>query len=246
MPLIEFHNAADLWWANLVSDMNDSQLTIDLDNGGDGAPDVPFKFSVDSEIIRCSQITEDTPTGDVDRFTITRGEDGTIAVEHTQDTAIVRGTIFASHINELQQSLIGANQLWAQNLGGDITTTQVITISTDGGTWLHTVEQSSPDLTVKLKAGAGLVLGQIVRQLADEDTAEFTAPVGDDRIDIIQTDPAGTNTIKTGTPAGSPTAPTPDSGNAVRAEVYNRPGQTSVKNEDDLSNGYITMTLLYK
>ena len=68
----------------------------------------------------------------------------------------------------------------------------------------------------------------------------FAAPATNPRIDIVQISNAGVVSRKAGTENASPTAPTADALNLKLAEVYCRVGQTSVKNTDDASNGYIT------
>lgn len=246
MPSVSYHDVTDLWWANLNADMNNSQTTVDLDDGADGAPDTPFKFGIDSEIVRCTSIAEDTPSAGIDRFTISRDEDGTAAAAHTAGTAIVRGYVLASHITELHAKNNALEEIVIQMLGGDTTTTKVIVPRIDSGTKLHVVAQSSPGMTVKYKAGSGFVLGNAVYQGSDSNSGTFTAPTGNPRIDIIQMHEDGTISTKTGAEAGSPSAPTPDSNNAVRAEIYHRVGETSIKNTDDATNGYITRRLLDK
>jgi hypothetical protein len=109
--------------------------------------------------------------------------------------------------------------------------------------WLKVEAQASPNLTVKISKGAFYlagVLGGITSDTAS--LSGFAAPATNPRIDIVQISTAGVISRKAGTENASPTAPTADANNLKLAEVYNRVGQTSVKNSDDASNGYITNT----
>jgi hypothetical protein len=108
-------------------------------------------------------------------------------------------------------------------------------------TVLKVTAQSSPNLTVQVARGTCFIAGVhagITSALAS--LGGFAAPSANPRIDIVQMSNAGVISRKAGTEAGSPTAPTADAGNMVIAEVYNRVGQTSIKNTDDSTNGYIT------
>lgn len=111
-----------------------------------------------------------------------------------------------------------------------------------GAAWLKVTAQSSPNLTVKISKGTCFIAG--VLSGVTEDVASlsgFAAPSTNPRIDIVQISTAGTITRKAGTENASPSAPSPDANNIKLAEVYNRVGQTSIKNTDDASNGYITI-----
>lgn len=124
-----------------------------------------------------------------------------------------------------------------QLVGVDATANGVI----GGDAWLKTTAQASPNLTVKVSAGTCFVAGVLA---GDTDGVAsltgFAAPSANPRIDIVQISNAGVITRKAGAENASPTAPTVDAGNLKLAEVYNRVGQTSVKNTDDATNGYIT------
>ena len=109
-----------------------------------------------------------------------------------------------------------------------------------GDAWLKVTAQGSPDLTVAVSTGAAFVAGVLTSAAATASLSGFAAPASDPRIDIVQISDAGVVSRKAGTEAGSPSAPSVDSGNLKLAEVYNRVGQTSVKDTDDASNGYIT------
>jgi len=109
-----------------------------------------------------------------------------------------------------------------------------------GAAWLKVTAQSSPDLTVQVSQGACFVAGTLASAAATASLTGFAAPATNPRIDIVQISNAGVVSRKAGAESGSPSAPTVDANNLKVAEVYNRVGQTSVKNTDDASNGYIT------
>lgn len=100
--------------------------------------------------------------------------------------------------------------------------------------------QGTPDMTVSVAAGSGVADGALTGLEAAANSAAFVAPTTNPVIAIVQIEDDGTIDLKYGTEAGSPTAPTADSGKLLLAEVYLRVGSTSVKNSDDATNGYIT------
>jgi len=109
-----------------------------------------------------------------------------------------------------------------------------------GAAWLKVEAQSSPNLTVKISSGAVYIAGVLTSSAAVASLTGFAAPATNPRIDIVQISTAGVISRKAGTENASPSAPSPDANNFKLAEVYNRVGQTSVRDTDDASNGYIT------
>jgi len=104
------------------------------------------------------------------------------------------------------------------------------------------VQQTSPaGMTVRVQPGYAFIDGFPFRLSAATDTIPVTAPAADPRIDLVQ---ARLDTwdvgIKTGAEAPSPDAPNADSGALALAELFLRPGMTSIKSTDDTSNGFIT------
>lgn len=135
-----------------------------------------------------------------------------------------------------------AAQAILQLVGVDATAEGVI----GGDAWLKVEAQSSPDLTVKVSQGVAFVGGVLAGQAAaTASLAGFAAPATNPRIDIVQIADDGAITRKAGTEASSPSAPAVDADNLLLATVYNRVGQTSIKNSDDASNGYITDARVY-
>ena len=109
-----------------------------------------------------------------------------------------------------------------------------------GAAWLKITAQGSPDLTVAVSTGAAFIAGVLTSAAATASLSGFAAPATNPRIDIVQISTAGVVSRKAGSENVSPSAPSADAGNLKLGEVYNRVGQTSVKDADDASNGYIT------
>lgn len=101
-------------------------------------------------------------------------------------------------------------------------------------------EQATPDMTLKVLPFKVAVNEKIV-DYAGGNTAAFVAPVANPRIDLLVYDTAGSAlAVRAGSEAASPSAPTPTSGDIILAEIYHRVGETSVKEIDDTTNGYIS------
>lgn len=108
--------------------------------------------------------------------------------------------------------------------------------------WFLAHEQTSPDLTLKVEEGK-MYFGNTLVEYAGGNSTSFTAPATNPRIDILSIDNTGTLVRTAGTEAGSPTAPNLPAGNFPIAQIYNRVGQTSIKDTDDSTNGYIQKDL---
>lgn len=99
-------------------------------------------------------------------------------------------------------------------------------------------EQSSPDLTLDVEDG-NFRIGKTTISFAGGSSPSFTAPSVNPRIDLLVINSSGTLSRVAGAEAASPTVPTIPSDKIVIAEVFNRVGQTSIKDVDDATNGYI-------
>lgn len=152
--------------------------------------------------------------------------------------------------NELTDTdIVGTATLNGASLGRVIAAMRGLTTSDSGvlavtgdntGTELKVVAQGTPGMTVVYSAGDAIVTGILCGLKANTNSATFTAPSANPRIDIVQIATNGTISVKTGTENSSPSAPSVDSGNMKLAEIYHRTGETSIKNSDDSTNGYIT------
>ena len=99
---------------------------------------------------------------------------------------------------------------------------------------------ASPGMGAEAQPGYALISGFPFKLAVPTETVAVMAPVTQDRVDLVQASLATWNVeVKTGTEAGSPVAPAADADCIALAELYLRPGMTSVKNTDDATNGYI-------
>jgi hypothetical protein len=105
---------------------------------------------------------------------------------------------------------------------------------------LKVVAQDTPGMTLRVFPGVAIVDGTIVKYLGGN-TGTFTAPVTDDRIDIVSIDAAGAINITQGVEDPSPVAPAYLSDETVLCEVYLRGGCTEILNEDDSSEAYLSL-----
>jgi hypothetical protein len=88
--------------------------------------------------------------------------------------------------------------------------------------------------------GYGFIDGNLFRLKTTTQTAEVVPPLTHGRIDLVQANLATWSiTVKTGTEAASPVAPTADDGTIPLAWLVLRPGMTSIKDSDDTVNGYV-------
>jgi len=110
-----------------------------------------------------------------------------------------------------------------------------------GASMLLAHQQASPGLTLYVEPGV-FYIGATRVIFAGGNSPSFSAPAASNkRIDILTINSAGTLAITQGTPTtGSPSAPAyPTDGTIVIAEVYNRAGQSSIKDANETTNGYI-------
>jgi hypothetical protein len=107
-----------------------------------------------------------------------------------------------------------------------------------GGSQLLTHQQGSPNMTLYVEPGV-VYIGVTRVIFGGGNSPTFTAPISHPRIDILTIDNTGTLAITQGTEASSPVVPSYPANKAVLCEIYNRVGETSVKDSDDSTNGYI-------
>lgn len=107
-----------------------------------------------------------------------------------------------------------------------------------GAAFLLPHEQNTPDLTLKVEAGVCYV-GATRVIYAGGNSPSFTAPSSNPRIDLLTIDSSGTIGRTAGTENASPSVPTYPKDKIVLAEVYCRVSQTTIRDSDQGSNGYI-------
>lgn len=104
------------------------------------------------------------------------------------------------------------------------------------------ITTTSPvSMELNVEAGYALIDSMPFKVASQMSLPEFSAPATNPRIDTVQAKlPGWAVEVKLGTEAASPTAPAVDSDAIVLAEIYLRPGMSSIKVSDDATNGYIT------
>ena len=100
-----------------------------------------------------------------------------------------------------------------------------------------------PNMTIKIRPFAGFVANVPFRVPDELVTAALTAPSTNPRIDAVVARALpgleGEFDILEGTEASSPTAPSPAEDEILLAWIHHRVGETSIKDADDSTNGYI-------
>lgn len=113
-------------------------------------------------------------------------------------------------------------------------------------TSLKVAALGTPGMQVQIKQGIGFHTKAFIFNQADTLSEVLVAPTGNPRIDIVQINyKTQAITIKTGAEAASPSAPSVDPFSLKLAEIYHRVGESSIKDTDDASNGYITDSRTY-
>lgn len=100
-------------------------------------------------------------------------------------------------------------------------------------------EQGTPGMTLAVRPFAIAAADQVVNY-AGGNTASYTAPTANPRIDLlVYSTTSSALAYRTGTESASPTEPSPSNGDIVLASIFHRVGETSIKERDDSTNGYI-------
>jgi len=111
-----------------------------------------------------------------------------------------------------------------------------------GTAYFDARERDPADLKLNISEGVAYIGGTRIAIDAQE-SPEFTAPTTNDRIDILILKDDGTIERLEGTEATTPTAPEIAANKMPLWQIYNRSGQSSIKEEDDGTNGYIEKDL---
>lgn len=105
---------------------------------------------------------------------------------------------------------------------------------------LKVLAQSPASLSVEVQPGFAFVGKYPIKLALATQTPDVSAPTTLDRIDLVQLClDTWSVSLKTGTEDAEPTAPDPDTDCLALANLYLRPGMTSLKDVDDSTNGYI-------
>lgn len=234
MARLEFHSVVNNLYGTLNATINSAVTSLVVSAATADYPTVPFKIDIDSEILRVSAVALDTPSAGLDTLTVARAQDGTTAASHTA-AARVSQNPYASQASELQFRLAAMETALVAMFGGGEGVP-----GNPAGTQLKVVAQDTPGMTVSFTAGAAIVSGQFTWLYTATNSSTLVAPVTNPRKDTVQISQLGVVSILTGAEAGSPSAPAVTANCYKLAEIYHRVGETSIKNTDDASNGYIT------
>lgn len=229
---------ADRWYAQLNTTVNSSVTSFVLK--ASGATNLPTRTIIhcESEKLLVTAIATDTPSAGLDTITVQRGYGGTTAASHSADTFLAL-YFYEGFYNQLAERLARTEYFLYSRVG------KQAGVIRDGATpGLQVKAQGTPSLTVDITAGSACVAGQVTALRADT-TLTFTAPTTNPRIDSIQIDQEGNIETVAGTESATPSAPSVDADAFKIAEIYHRVGETSVKDSDDASNGYITDSRTY-
>jgi hypothetical protein len=235
MARVKPHKCTDNWLADLDADMTAEETSCILSDSGSAGLEVPCMVNCEAEIMEVTQIEVDVPSVGKDTLTVVRGQWNTAGAIHLTG-AVVQQLAYAGQVTELQDKIAALETMLMQMLGGAGDGIP----GTSGYPELKVVAQSTPDMTVKVQAGAGLVDDQPACLETAFDTEAFVAPTVNDRIDLVELDQDGEVMVKEGTEGSPPTPPSGDADTMTLAEVYLRSGMTCIKDTDDASNGYIT------
>lgn len=126
------------------------------------------------------------------------------------------------------------------NIGDSILASQYNNLRKDakGGSFLLAHEQATPDLTLYVEPGVCYV-GATRVVFAGGNSPQFTAPTTNPRIDLLTINSSGVLERTVGTESATPSAPAYPADKLVICEVYNRVGQTAIRDTDVAGQGYI-------
>ena len=131
----------------------------------------------------------------------------------------------------LELAYILLNQQWGGRDG-------VVRAATDD---LKIMPTSPVSASVNVGAGYALISGMPYKQPILAALPAIAAPITNPRIDLVQAKLSDWSVqVKTGAENATPVAPTLDIDTVALAEIYLRPGMSSIKDTDDSVNGYIT------
>ncbi len=103
------------------------------------------------------------------------------------------------------------------------------------------VKATSPvSLIIEIRPGYAFINSYAYRLSATTQSASIAVPTTNPRRDLVQARLATWDvSVKTGTEAASPALPSADTDCIALAELYCKPGMTSIKDTSDGTNGYI-------
>lgn len=217
----QLHTAADDLRLTLAAAITSGDTSLAVATGqGATCPATPFWLVIDSEQVEVTTVATDT-------LTIARAQNDTTATAHASgSTAYLRHV--AARETEVNTALVGIYAILFFMAGGG----NGVIRNAQSATFLKVVAQDTPDLTVLVGPGAGFVSYRPVGIMAPYTSAVIVPPTGNPRIDLVQISSYDVISIKAGTPAGSPSAPTVDTDNLALATIAVAVGATEIENAD--------------
>lgn len=210
-------------------DADDTSVVLDTGEGALFGSVTPYHVVIDEEVLEVTTRTGDT-------LTVVRGVESTTATTHNQG-ADVEMLITAEYVSRLNTAVVDGLYLVSLSWGGgdgvvrDAQTATYLKVAAVSGT---------PVMRVTVAPGFGLIAHDYERVRALWTSALIVAPSTNPRIDLVELTLNVGVVVKTGTEAGSPSAPALDANSIALGEVYCRVGMTNIKDADDSTNGYIT------
>lgn len=105
---------------------------------------------------------------------------------------------------------------------------------------LKVVAASTPGLAVEVEPGYAFIANTPYKAAVKTSTAAIPVPTLDPRIDLVVAKLENWEVfVKQGVEAASPAVPSVDVETIALAQLFVRPGMSSIKDTDDGSNGYI-------
>jgi len=223
------------WFASLNASVTIGAVSWVLPSSGATNLGIPSLIHCESEIVKVTAVAVDTPSSGLDTLTVERAQDGTTATTHAAN-AYVGQFAYSGYHTEQNKRIDTCLYLLNSMFGG------ATGISRPPLDALHATAEGTPSMTVDIAPGGGVILGQpFATRVAAALT--FTAPGSNPRIDIIEVNQEGVVSAVTGTEAGSPSAPTATAGAVEIAKIHHTTAETSIKDADDATNGYIEITV---
>jgi hypothetical protein len=226
----QVHIAADKWFSTLDGAINSSVTEFDVAD----ASLLPEIDAIRDAVIHCQVEKMRLIDVDGDTLTVERGYAGTTAASHDNGKPVAMFHV-KEYFNDVAERTAAQERAVVAIFGDN-------GVFQDGG--LQVEAEGTPSMTIVITAGSAVVSGQPVA-LHEDVEIEFTAPVSDPRIDTIQIDQFGSVTAKLGAEDSSPTAPAVDADCLLLATVVHTTAETSIKDADDSTNGYIVPAQVY-
>ena len=231
MARVNFHSVLDNWYARLNAGINNSVTSAVMKEAAT-APTAPFYLLIDSEIVEVTNVAVDTPSGGLDTITIVRGVAGSSNASHLED-AYFQVIVLAQQTIEIQNKIKSIEDLLLATMGVSVGgTNSGIQKTKRSALDLKVIQQSSPDMTVRIKVGAAIVSGEQVSVRTAIDTDTIVAPSVNPRKDVVSLAQDGTITVTTGVEAGSPSAPSTPANELKLAELDVIVSQSSITTSD--------------